>query len=812
MDQYLSRNSKSVIINADRIAKNVGKSYLDTEHLLLALTEDELIQQVFEKLNISANKITEKTKLYIGSETITPPFTQSSSEYSIELSPRAKQTLNLAFNEAQSLGHAYIGPEHILLGILREGEGLGYHIMQSENISYDQAKETIIKIIGEGERTEKKSDTPTLDKFSRDLTNLAKAGKIDPVIGRSKEINRVIQTLSRRRKNNPVLIGEPGVGKTAIAEGLALRIINDNVPEVLNDKRVLALDIGSLIAGTKFQGEFEDRATKIIKEIEAAGNNVILFIDELHTIVGSGAMEGKTDLSNLLKPALARGDMQMIGATTLSEYKKYIEKDAALERRFQPVNVSEPSISESIEILEGLRDKYEAHHKIKISEDAIIGAVELSEKYINERFLPDKAIDILDEAASMKRLNITSEPDEIREIKVKISNLEKERESLTRHQKHEESAKIKQEIERLKEELKPLEEKWMRKRGTGSPELTLEDVANVVSSMTGIPANKINIKEKKMLKDLEKLLHKRVIGQENAIEKVSEAIRQARLGLADDNRPLASFIFLGPTGVGKTELAKTLAEVIFGSENNMIRLDMSEYMEKHSVAKIIGSPPGYIGFEEGGQLTEKVRRNPYTVILLDEIEKAHPDVSNILLQILEDGILSDAHGKKVSFKNAIIIATSNIASNYIHETDKPSEEPTKPSSKLIKFQKEQKQEEDRYTYIMRELKKFFRIELINRFDDVIIFNTLSNNEIDRIVKMNLENLKLKLKKQNIKLEYDEDVSKFIAQNAYSSEFGAREIRRFVQKNVVKHITEFLLEKNKSKNIKLKLKDERIVIG
>lgn len=796
MDQYLANSANQVLQNAAQLALK-SKGYIDTEHILYALTDDTLIQKIFDRLGVDVDSIRNELSSYFSRQT---GYYISSS--TVDLSPRAKQSLNFAYNNAQELGHNYVGAEHLLLGLIEEGEGLAAQILMSRGLDYQKIKSVVVNIVGEGEKGAHKSPTPTLDKYCKDLTKLAREGKIDPVIGRTKEITRVIQILSRRRKNNPVLIGDPGVGKTAIVEGLALKIISGNVPDILKDKRVLALDIGTLIAGTKYQGEFESRVVSMIKEIQTASRTIILFIDELHTIIGSGAAEGKTDLSNLLKPALARGELQAIGATTLDEYKKYIEKDPALERRFQPIIVLEPSVEDSIEILMGLRDRYEAHHKIRISDEAIKAAVELSEKYINDRFLPDKAIDVLDEAASMLRLRTSSEPDQLRELRIRISNLEKERESLTRAGNHEQAARVKQEMELLKEKLLPLEDEWKKVRGSGTPTLTSQEVAQVVSDMTGIPISKITVEEREILSRLEEIIHRRIVGQEEAVSLVAQAIRRSRVGMKDPNRPIASFLFVGPTGVGKTELAKAIAEVMFGSESNLIRLDMSEYMEKHSVSKIIGAPPGYIGYEEGGALTEKVRRQPYTLVLFDEIEKAHIDVLNILLQILEEGILTDSRGRTVSFKNAIIIATSNVGADLIRDfyNQKNSSTPQSNEKLIVKRESSNLSSDSLKESIIEELSsRYLRIELINRFDDIIVFKPLSFEEIKKIVELHLSKLTDKLEQQNVKLQYDDEVVDFVAKNSFKPEWGAREVRRYIQKNIENIISNQLIIEDKSQS-------------
>jgi ATP-dependent Clp protease ATP-binding subunit ClpC len=687
--------------------------------------------------------------------------------------------------------------------LIKEGQGIAAQIFEKYGVSYTKARQAVVKLVGEGdetgEATKGESVTPTLDKYSRDLTQLAKEGKIDPVIGRTDEINRVIQILSRRKKNNPVLIGEPGVGKTAIAEGLAHRIATGNAPESLLDKSVKELDVAALIAGASHRGEYEERIQKVIKELEKASRDTILFIDELHTIVGSGAPEGQMDLSNMLKPALARGDLQVIGATTLSEYKKYIEKDAALERRFQSVLVNEPNVDQTIEILNGLRDRYEAHHRVKISDEAISAAAVLSDRYIQDRFLPDKAIDLIDEAASKVKLETSTEPENVRELKEKISNMEKEREALSRSGDHEKSAEIKVEIERLKKKLEPLLEKWHEKRGTGTPVVEIEDIAEVLSRATGIPVTDLQEEEKDRLLKLEESLHERVVGQDEAVNAVSEAVRRARVGLKDPKKPIASFLFMGPTGVGKTLLAKALAQQIFGDEEAIVRIDMSEYMERFAVSRLVGSPPGYVGYEEGGQLTEAIRRQPYSVILLDEIEKAHADVFNILLQILDEGRLTDAKGRTVSFKNTIIIATSNIGAENIQKFVK--EEKEKDWDKL----KEELEE---------DLRKVFKPEFLNRLDDVIIFKSLDKNQLRDIAKLLLEDVESLVKAQDMEIEFDDKVVDLIADVGYDPEYGARPMQRVIQNQIENPLSGELLKEEfeKGDTIKATVKDGKIVFG
>jgi ATP-dependent Clp protease ATP-binding subunit ClpC len=809
ISKFFAERTKETIQNAAQKAVETKRSSLDTEHLLYAVASEEIAAKVIKELEINVEELKEYLNvqitdgMYSGAE--------------VTLTPRAKLVLQLAFQEALELNHKYIGTEHILLALIREGEGLAAQILKKYGISHVKARQAVVKIIGEGDKegtkAKNKSETPNLDKFSKDLTKLAEQNKIDPVIGRSNEITRVIEILSRRKKNNPVLIGEPGVGKTAIAEGLAQRIVTGSVPEVLKDKRVVSLDLSGMLAGSKFRGEFEERAKKLIDELEKTNREIILFIDELHTIVGSGAKEGELDLSNMMKPALARGDLQVIGATTLKEYQKYIEKDAALERRFQPVLVTEPTVEQTLQILKGIRDRYEAHHRLKISDSALESAAKLSDRYIKDRFLPDKAIDIIDEAASKLRLIMTSEPEELREKKLAIEKLEAEREALTRAKKHKEAAELKVQIERIKEEILPIENEWNIKKGTQSPIVTSEHVAEVISNVTGIPVAELKKAEKEKLLSLEEYLRSRVIGQDDAVKRVSEAVRRARVGLKSPTKPIATFMFLGPTGVGKTELAKALASSLFGDIDAIIRIDMSEYMESHSVARLIGSPPGYVGYEEGGQLTEKVRRQPYSVILLDEIEKAHPDVLNIMLQVFDDGRLTDGKGRTVDFRNSIIISTSNVGAEIILGSIKQNEmatarerilkkaEESKPDTKIIKMKNAAEEElpeipkvkwEDLKNTLMENLKKFFKPEFLNRIDEIIIFNRLEQKDLMKIIDLIVEEVAALLRDQEIKLVVSADAKKKLIERGYDPQFGARPLKREVTRVIENAVSEMIL--------------------
>lgn len=808
-DLFSKRTNIAIGMAFDK-SKELGQRAIDTEHLLFALTFDEnVMKKIFKDIGIDQVELRNQIERQMTKGNFVPNVPS--------LTPRASQVIQIAYQESLELNHTYIGTEHLFLGLILESEGLAAQTLRRFGITHPKARQSVVKILGEGDPEGTKangSETPTLDEFTKDLTELAMQDKIDPVIGRDDEITRVIEILSRRKKNNPVLIGEPGVGKTAIAEGLAQRIVSGQIPESLSGKKVKSLDLTSMVAGSKFRGEFEERARNLIKDLEKAERSIILFIDELHTIVGSGAQAGELDFSNIIKPALARGELQVIGATTLNEYQKYIEKDAALERRFQPVIVNEPTVEDTIKILKGIKERYEAHHKLKISDEALESAARLSDRYVKNRFLPDKAIDIIDEGASRVKLRVTSEPVELQSYKSQIKKLEGERESLTRASQHKEAAEIKVKIEQLKEEMKPIEENWLRERGTGTPELSVKDILEVISRMTGVPVNELNKKEKENLLALEEQLHKRVIGQRDAVRLVSEAIRRARTGLKDPKRPIASFLFLGPTGVGKTELAKALSEVVFGDEDAMIRIDMSEYMEKFAVSRLIGAPPGYVGYEEGGQLTEKVRRKPYSVILLDEIEKAHPDVFNILLQVLDDGKLTDGKGRVVDFKNTIIIATSNIGAEIIvsslaledvsidvdkfrNSDDDSLIKLRTPASKKLDWDKLKNE-------IMEALKKFMKPEFINRLDEIIVFNALKRDEIENITKLAINKVAKMLEEQGIFLHVDESVVKEIARISYDPKFGARPVNRTVQREIENLLSKEFLKENIKEGDRIKI--------
>ena len=712
----------------------------------------------------------------------------------IPFTPRAKRVLELSWDEARQLGHNYIGTEHLLLGLIREGEGVAARVLENLGVDLNKVRSSVIKMLGDSKPQAatagagvssggSRAKTPSLDEFGTDLTLAAQEQRLDPVVGREKEIERVIQILARRTKNNPVLLGEPGVGKTAVAEGLAQRIVNGEVPDILENKKIIQLDMGLLVAGTKYRGEFEERLKKIMDEIRQAGN-VILVIDEMHTLIGAGAAEGAIDAANILKPALSRGEIQVIGATTSDEYRKYVEKDPALERRFQPITIDEPSNEESVEILRGLKPKYEEHHRLNISDAAIIAAVELSSKYITDRFLPDKAIDIIDEAASKVRLNVSSLPPEGKELEKELKAVVKEKEDAIRNQEFEKASDLRDKEADLKEKIREMVNEYREEHDANKPTVTPEQVAEVVSTMTGIPTAKITEGESQRLMKLEDTLHARVIGQDQAVVAISKAIRRARVGLKSPNRPIGSFIFSGPTGVGKTELAKALAEAVFGSEDNMVRVDMSEFMEKHSTAKLIGSPPGYVGYDDGGHMSEIIRKKPYSVVLFDEIEKAHPDVFNIMLQILDDGRLTDAKGRHVNFKNTIIIMTSNVGASTIATTSK------------LGFSVSNDESKDKYEHlkdtVMEEMKKSFKPEFLNRIDDIIVFAHLSKQEIRQIVDLLLKDLFKRLKEQELSVEVSDEVKDALADEGYNEAYGARPLRRVIQKKIEDVLAEEIL--------------------
>lgn len=784
-----TQRAQKVMALSQEEAKRLKHNYVGTEHLLLGLIREGegVAAKALKNLDADLEAVRQEVEKLVSPGDEAPLG-------NVGYTPRVKTVIELSMDEARQMGHSYIGTEHLLLGLVREGEGVAAKILNQVDIGLEKTRAEVMKILGSSEGQPKDfkskpkqgqattSKTPALDSFGRDLTNLAKEGKLDPIIGREKEIQRVIQVLSRRTKNNPCLIGEPGVGKTAIAEGLAQKIEEGNVPKILEDKRVVTLELSAVVAGTKYRGEFEERLRRLIDELTQAGD-VILFIDELHTVIGAGAAEGAIDASNILKPALARGELQCVGATTLDEYRKHIEKDSALERRFQPIMVEEPTQEESIEILKGLRDRYEAHHRVQISDEALESAVKLSVRYITDRYLPDKGIDLIDEAASSVRLKTNTTPPDLKEMEEKLEEIQKEKEAAIKSQDFEQAAELRDREQKTKEKLEELKTEWEQKQISDEAKVAEEDIAKIVSDWTGIPVKKLAQEESERLLELESTLHERIVGQEEAVKAVASAIRRARAGLKDPRRPIGSFIFLGPTGVGKSELAKALAEALFADEDAMIRLDMSEYMERHTTSRLVGSPPGYVGHEEGGQLTEQVRRRPYSVILFDEVEKAHPEVFNTLLQVLEDGRLTDSKGRVVDFRNTVIIMTSNVGANTIRSRSKVG---FKPESKEDSY-------EEMKDSVMEELKNTFRPEFLNRVDENIVFHSLEKEHLREIVDLMLKELHERMEEFEIKFEVTDSAKNFLSDEGYDPTYGARPLRRTIQKKVEDVLSEKILK-------------------
>jgi ATP-dependent Clp protease ATP-binding subunit ClpC len=787
-EPFTERARRSIVL-AQEEAQRLGNNYIGTEHILLGIISEgeSLAAKVLESLGVNLAKVRQEVEAIVGrgGQTV---------QQEMVFTPRAKRVIELAFEEARQLNHNYIGTEHLLLGLIREGEGVAARVLT--NLGVDPAKvrvqtTSLLGAEGQPPAPKGKSKTPTLDAYGRDLTTLARENKLDPVIGRNSEIERVIQILSRRTKNNPALIGEPGVGKTAIAEGLAQRVIKGDIPEPLRDKRVITLDLAGLVAGTKYRGEFEERMKRVMDEIRSAAGEIILFIDELHTLVGAGAAEGAIDASNIIKPALARGELQCIGATTLNEFRKHIEKDSALERRFQPVMVGEPTVEETVEILRGLRDRYEAHHKVQITDEALAAAARLSDRYITDRFLPDKAVDLIDEASSRVRLQATLPPPAIREVDAQLRKVIAEKESVVKNQQFEKAASIRDREEKLRLEKARLEQEWQEKKKAKLENVLKvgpDDVAEIVASWTKIPVSRLAQAETEKLLNMGARLHERVVGQDEAIQVITRAIRRSRAGLKNPNRPIGSFLFLGPTGVGKTEVARSLAEFMFDDEESMIRIDMSEYMEKYSVSRLVGAPPGYVGYEEGGQLTEAVRRRPYSVVLLDEIEKAHPDVFNLLLQVLDDGRLTDSQGRQVDFKNTVIIMTSNIGATGMQTTTDIGFRPSKTDA-----EDENKAYERMKGKILDEVKRTFRPEFLNRLDENVVFHQLSREQIEQIVGLELEKVLLEVKAQEMHLDVTVAAKALLAKKGWDPQFGARPLRRAIQRNVEDELAEEMLK-------------------
>ena len=786
-----TQKANDVLNIAIKEAENFGHTYVGSEHILIGLLKEGtgVAAMLLDSKGVTADKVEELMEEHIGKGN---PTRLSPDDFT----PTCKRIIEVSFQVARGMLNSFVGTEHILMALLRESDSYAVKFLNACGVDEQTLLEETVSSLGKsesdyksGSRTGKKgkSSTPTLDEFGKNLTDAARDGQIDPVIGREKEIERVIQILSRRTKNNPCLIGEPGVGKTAIAEGLALKIIKGEVPELLTGKKIVALDLTSMVAGTKYRGDFEERIKKAMDEVRNA-KDVILFIDEVHTIMGAGAAEGAVDAANILKPALARGEIQVIGATTIDEYRKNIEKDSALERRFQSVMVGEPTEEETVEILKGLRDKYEAHHKVRIPDSAIETAVKMSSRYIADRFLPDKAIDLIDEAASRVRLKAFTAPPNLKEMENEIKRLKDEKASAVRDQDFESAAKIRDKEKELQTLLDGEREKWKNLSSREVKEISTEDIASVVSSWSGIPVNQLTQEESQRLLNMEKIMHERIVGQDKAVSDVAKAIRRGRVGLKNPNRPLGSFIFLGPTGVGKTELCKTLAETMFGSEEAIVKLDMSEYMEKHTVSKLIGSPPGYVGYDDGGQLTEKIRRKPYSVVLFDEIEKAHPDVFNMLLQILEDGVLTDSQGRKVSFKNTVIIMTSNVGASKITENKTALGFGGVDGGKL-----------DIESLVMGDLKKTFKPEFLNRIDEIIVFNQLEKGDITEIARRMLKSLEKRLADMDITVDFTDEAIDALAEKGFDKAYGARPLRRVIQQKIEDPLSELILENKISKN-------------
>ena len=808
MFERFTEKAIKVIMLAQEEARRLGHNFVGTEQVLLGLIGEGtgIAAKTLKSMGVNLKDARVEVEKIIG---------RGSGFVAVEIpfTPRAKRVLELSWDEARQLGHNYIGTEHLLLGLIREGEGVAARVLENLGVDLNKIRSNVVKMLGESKpqtvssgagagSSSSKAKTPSLDEFGTDLTMAAQELRLDPVIGREKEIERVIQILARRTKNNPVLLGEPGVGKSAVAEGLATRIVNAEVPDILEGKKVIQLDMGLLVAGTKYRGEFEERLKKIMDEIRQAGN-VILVIDEMHTLIGAGAAEGAIDAANILKPALSRGEIQVIGATTLDEYRKYVEKDSALERRFQPIIIEEPSVDETIEIIKGLRPKYEEHHKLNISDAAIVAATKLSHKYITDRFLPDKAIDVMDEASSKVRLQVSSLSPEGKELDKELRALIKEKEEAIRNQEFEKASQLRDDEAEMKDKIREMSAKWREEHEANKPTVTEEEIAQVISVMTGVPVTKLTEGESDRLLKLEDTLHERVIGQSEAVVSISKAIRRARVGLKSPNRPIGSFIFSGPTGVGKTELAKALAEAMFGSEDNMVRVDMSEFMEKHSTSKLIGSPPGYVGYDEGGHLSETIRKKPYSVILFDEIEKAHPDVFNMMLQILDDGRLTDSKGRHVNFKNTVIIMTSNVGASMIASQSK------------LGFTTANDEKKDKYEKlkdtVMEEMKKAFRPEFLNRIDDIIVFAHLAKEELRQIVDLMLKDLLKRLGERELSVEVTDEVKDFLAKDGYSEVYGARPLRRLIQKKIEDVLAEEILTNKYTAGdtILLKMEDDKI---